>query len=1074
MRSQVLLFAAAIGLLTAGAYAQEVTAGVYGSVTDASGSLVPGATITLRNLETARTQQVKTDESGNFVLTLLPIGTYDVSAEASGFKVSRVANVVLRVNDNRRLTFTLEVGTISDQVTVAAELVAVNTASGATSAVLEGQEMVKIPSKGRYVFPFALLMPGAISTTPGDRRNNNTSVNGVRPTHNAWLLDGGYNIDTGGNWGAPLAPNVETVAEFRALRGNYSAEFGIGSGAQFNVVTKGGTNELHGSAYEFVRNDKFNARNYFSPSRQAFRGNDFGFTIGGPVYIPKVYNGKNKTFFFVHIGFIKERRQELFLQKLPEIAYRSGNFGALGKTVTDPLNGAPFPGNVIPASRFDKNATGYTKMYPDLNYPNGPNGNNWTATQGHLDNTDERMFRGDHTFGEKHRLMGRYTMERRFADYRVSPGFEWLKRQDLTPARNLVVDFTSTLKPNLINDLNFVRSHNRIMQFPPDVSGSTWGISIPKLFPTNEQTYPLGSLNLTKIPDKVPNISLVNYSSIAPSAPWSNFQTIYDIKDNLTWIRGKHTIKTGFDYAYEIKFEPTNTNVFGDFYFDGRYSGDAFADLLLGRPYQYSETDTVAFNDNRRNAFEAYVDDSWKVTRRFTLNLGLRYSYFPPAHEASDKYRVFRIANYNPAKAVTLNQQGQIVKNSGDLNNGLVNPADYWDFSKKNFAPRVSFAWDIFGDGKTAVRGGYGMFYSREILGAFILMSGNPPFAKLVDLFNTSLSQPGGGSSRDYDLPTTLGSIDTKQQTPYTQQWNLNIQRSVSRNTLFEIGYSGSRGIHMMRTQDINQPLPSVGVANGSINANYLRPFKGFGVLNHREQSYMSNYNGLQTSLARTLSNGIGFQISYTWSKAIDNADFTGGIYGFVPNTQNSAPERGRANFDATHNFVASYTYELPWFKAGNGIKSQVLGGWLLSGITTMQTGLPINPQLGRDLAGVGSSSRQRPETTASPFIGFGDRTATQWFNTSVFTTPALGTFSSLGRNVLSGPGTNNWDIAMSKVFKLHGERPTLEFRAESYNTWNHTQFSGVGASYFTPSSFGRVTSTKNERSFMLGMRLQF
>jgi hypothetical protein len=839
------------------------------------------------------------------------------------------------------------------------------------------------------------------------------------------------------------------------------------------VITKSGTNDLHGSAYEFLRNDKLNARNYFSPTRQPFRGNDFGFTVGGPVFIPKVYNGRNKTFFFVHIGWIKERRQELFLQKLPEPAYRGGDFSALGKSIIDPNTGAPFPGNIIPLARFDKNALGYIKMYPAQNYRDS-NGNTWTANQGHLDNTGERMFRGDHNFGQNHRLMGRYTHELRFADYRVAPGFEWLRRQDKTPADNIVVDFTSTLRANLINDLNFVRSHNRIMQFPPDVSGATWGISIPKLFPTNEQTYPLSNLNLSKIPDKAPNITLVNYANIAPSAPWSNYQTIDDLKDNLTWIKGAHTIKTGFDYAYEIKFEPTNTNVFGDFTFDGKVTGDAFADMILGRAAQYSETDTVAFNDNRRNAFEAYIDDNWKLSRRFSLNIGLRYSYFPPAHESSDKYRVFRIANYNPAKAVTLNSAGQVVKNSGDLFNGLVNPADYWDFSRKNFAPRMSFAWDIFGDGKTALRGGYGMFYSREILGAFILMSGNPPFAKLVDLFNTSLSNPGGGSARDFDLPTTLGSIDTKQQTPYTQQWNLNIQRSLNRNTMLEIGYSGSRAIHMMRTQDINQPLASLAVAQGTISANFLRPYKGFGVLNHREQSYMSNYHGLHSLLTRKWSNGVSFQFAYTWSKAIDNADFTGGIYGFVPNTFDSRPERGRANFDATHNFVASYIYDLPWLKHNTGLASQVLSGWQLSGITTFQSGLPLNPQLGRDIAGTGSSSRQRPATSGSPFVGFGDRTATRWFDQSVFSAPALSAFSPLGRNILSAPGINNWDIGLSKIFKLHGERPTLEVRAESYNTFNHTEFNAVGVTFFTPSNFGRVTSAKNERSFMVGMRLQF
>lgn len=1072
MKRAICLFGCILAMSIAG-WGQEVTAGIYGTVQDSSSAGIPWASITMLNTETGRRYQTTADESGNFTFTLIPIGAYEVTAEAAGFKKSTIKNVTLRVNDNRRIGFGLDVGQLTESITVEASAVTVNTASGATSAVLDGGEMVKYPSRGRYVMPFALLMPGAISTTPYDRRNNNTSVNGIRPTHNAWLLDGGYNIDTGGNWGVPLAPNIETVAEFRAIRGNYNAEFGIGGGSQFNVITKSGTNQLHGSAYEFLRNDKLNARNYFAPTRQPFKGNDFGFTVGGPVYIPKVYNGRDKTFFFAQIGWIKERREERFLQKIPELAYRAGDFSGLGKTIIDPLTGQAFPDNMIPSARFDKNALGYTRMYPAPNYRDSA-GRNFTSTNGRADNTDERMFRADHNFSEKHRIMGRYTHELRTAAFVVDPGFSFLRRNDRTPADNTAANFTSTFRPNLINDFNFVRSHNRIMQFPPDVSGATWGISIPKLVQTTEANYPLTSLNLSRIPDKVPNVSFANnYGGVAPSAPWSNYQTIYDLKDNLTWIKGTHTVKFGFDYAYEIKFEPTNTNVFGDFTFDGKFTGDAWADFLLGKAASYEESNTVGFNDNRRHAFESYVDDLWKATRRLTLNFGVRHSFFPPAYEASDKYRVFRPDNYDPAKAVTVNASGQVVRNSGDRLNGLVNPVRYWKNSLRNFAPRFSFAYDVGGKGRTAVRGGYGIFYSREILGAFILMSGNPPFAELLSIFNPQLSNPGGGQARDYDLPITLGSIDTHQLTPYTQQWNFNVQRGLTGNMVLEIGYSGSRAIHMMRTQDLNQPLANAGIASGVVNANALRPYKGWGVLNHREQSYMSNYHGLQTSLSRTFARGFGTQIAYTWSKAIDNADFTGGIYGFVPNTRDSRPERGRANFDATHNFIASYIWDIPWLKSRHDLAGRVVGGWQFSGITTFQTGLPINPQLGKDIAGVGTASRQRPATTGSPFVDHGSRTVNRWFDPAVYYAPALGTFALTGRNILSGPGTNNWDFSLAKNVALK-ERSTLEIRLDAFNVFNHTQFSVVGQNFFTPSSFGKVTASRYERSMMAGLRLAF
>jgi hypothetical protein len=1055
------------------AIAQEVTAGVYGVVQDQTGAVVPSATIKLRNIATGREYQSFSDESGNFSITLLPIGLYEVSAESPGFKRAVVADVTLRVNENRRIVFNMEVGQVTEAVTVVASAVAVNTATGTTSQLLDGRDMIRLPSRGRNVLPYALLMPGVVSDTPYDRRNNRSAVNGIRPTHNAWLLDGGYNIDTGGNWGTPLAPNIESVAEFRAIRGNYSAEFGTGGGSQFNVITKSGTNDVHGSLFYFLRNDKLNARNFFSPTREPFKGNDFGFSVGGPVYVPGAYNGRNRTFFFVLLGYTKERREQQFSQILPTAAYRTGDFRALGKPVIDPTTRSPFPDNIIPASRHDRNALAYIQMYPATNFLDSA-GRNWTALQGRKDNTNEKNFRIDHNFNDSHRVMWRYTPEFRLSNYKVAPGFDFLTRQDETPARNMTVNFNSTLRPTLINDFNWVRSHNRIMQFPPDISPTRWGISIPQIFEDTEQTYPLKSLNLSRVPERVPGFSITGYAGVDPSAPWSNYQTIYEFKDNLTWIKGAHTVKTGFSYAYEIKFEPTNTNVFGTFSFDGRATGDGFADFLIGRAASYNETDTVAFNDNRRHAFETYIDDSWKVHRRLTLNLGLRYSYFPPAHEPDDRYRVFVPSAYDPAKAVTVDNAGRIPRGgTGDRFNGLVKPEPYWKVPKKNFAPRFSFAYDLFGKGRTSLRGGYGLFYSREILGAFILMSGNPPFSELLTIENTLLSNPFGGTQRNFDLPITLGSIDTNQLTPYTQQWNLNIQHGLSGNTVLEIGYSGSRAIHMMRTQDINQPLPDARIAQGQLNANQQRPYKGWGVINHREQSYSSNYHGLQVGLNRSFSRGLLLQAAYTYSKAIDNADFSGGIYGFVPNTRDSSGERGRANFDSTHNFVASYLYELPFLKSRTDLVGKLFGGWQVAGVTSIRTGLPISPEIGRDYAGVGSATRQRPLASRSPALAHGERTITRWFDTSVYSLPPFGTFSPVSRNILSGPGWNNFDMSFAKYFRLDEGR-RLEVRADGFNVFNHTQFNTVGTSFTTPASFGRITSTRNERSFMLGLRLEF
>jgi hypothetical protein len=1058
------------------AHGQEVTAGIYGTVQDATGAVIPGTEIVMTNVDTGRTLRTTSDATGGFTITLVPLGNYSVSAEAAGFRTSVVTGVILRVNDNRRIIFNLAVGEVSESITVEASAVTVNTASGETSAHLDGDELINIPSTGRYVLPFAMLMPGVVSDRPNSRRDNRAAVNGVRPTHNAWLLDGGYNIDTGGNWGAPLAPNIEGVAEFRAIRGNYTAEFGTGGGSQFNVVTKSGTNQYHGALYYFLRNEKLNARNFFQPERQAFKGNEFGASFGGPVKLPG-YNGQDKTFFFVLLGWNRERTQQRFLEIIPDMAVRQGDFSGLDVDIIDPSTGNPFPNNIIPSNRHDRNALAYTQMYSPPNFIDSA-GRNFTTVSPFIDDRTDQSYRIDHNFSENYRLMGRYYREYRNSERSESPGFDFLRRMDETPANNIVINLTSVIRPTLISDFNFTRSHNRIMQFPPDLSGSTWGISIPQLVNDTETNYPLDSLNLSAVPDRVPNVTFDNYANIAPGAPWSNYQSIFEFKESLTWIRGAHTIKFGGLYAYEKKFEPTETNVFGSFRFDGRKTGDPWSDFLLGQAESYQESDTVAFNDNRRNALEFYINDSWKATRRLTLSLGVRYAYFPAATEADDKFRAFRPNNYDPANAVTVNGSGQVIRDSGDRLNGLVNPADYWNVSKKNFAPRFSFAYDLTGNGRTAVRGGYGIFSSREILGAFILMSGNPPFQEVLTLFNPQLSNPGGGTARDFDLPITLGSIDTNQETPYTQQWNLNIQHGLAANTVLEVGYSGSRAIHMMRTQDLNQPLANAAIANSTANANQLRPYKGWGVISHREQSYMSNYHGLQIGLNRNFSRGFGTKIAYTFAKAIDNADFTGGIYGFVPNTQDSSGERGRANFDATHRFVMSYIYDIPFLRGRTDLVGRVFGGWSISGITTFQTGLPLNPQLGRDYAGVGSSSRQRPATTGSPGLDRSERNVDQWFNTSAYVAPEFGTFAPPARNILSLPGVNNWDLSMNKSVSIK-EGTEIEIWAQMFNVFNHTQFGGpnldggVGNSFFS-ASFGKVTNARNERSIMLGLRLAF
>jgi hypothetical protein len=456
------------------------------------------------------------------------------------------------------------------------------------------------------------------------------------------------------------------------------------------------------------------------------------------------------------------------------------------------------------------------------------------------------------------------------------------------------------------------------------------------------------------------------------------------------------------------------------------------------------------------------------------VDIGVRYSMFPPAYEADGKYRVFDPAHYDPKQAVTVNSQGYIIPGSGNELNGIVNPANLWKYSNNHFAPRVSFAYDVKGDGRTAIRGGFGIFYSREILGAFILMSGNPPYQQQALIYNTSLSNPASGNTLGFDVPLNLGSNDLNQHIPYTEQFNFNIQRTLTSNLILEIGYSHTHGLHMMRTQDLNQPLPNAGIANKTLNANQYRPYPGFGIISNREQSYQSKYNGLQVELSRRFTHGLMFKVDYTWSKALDTTDCcSGNIYNFYPDTQNASFEWGRSSMDAEHNLISNFVWELPFLRNRRDVAGQVLGGWQLSGILTFQSGLPIDPTLGIDQAGVGSTARQRPQVVGQPFLGFGDRTVSKWFDPSAFALPALATFATTSRNFLSAPGTNNWDMSLYKTFRLR-ERLNLQFRVDAFNPWNHTEFSTLGMTYAVPSTFGKVTGAKNARNLMLGLRMQW
>jgi hypothetical protein len=573
---------------------------------------------------------------------------------------------------------------------------------------------------------------------------------------------------------------------------------------------------------------------------------------------------------------------------------------------------------------------------------------------------------------------------------------------------------------------------------------------------------------LDRIIPKVPNLSFTGYGSFFIDNAWNNGTDIWQFKDNLSKIVGRHSLKFGVLVQREWKFEPANINVEGAFSFNGRYTGDAYADFLLGRAFSYAEPNTVIFLDHRRATFEGYFNDRWKATRQLSLSLGARYSYFQIPEERDQKYRVFDPARFDPLRALRVTSRGELVPGSGDPLNGLVEPSPLQKNHPMNFAPRVSFSWDPWGTGLTVVHGGYGLFYNREVLAGFIFLAGNPPLAMQQTVFDTFLSNPGGGTTRSF--PPDIRSIDPDQKVPSYQQWSLGVQRELFPNTVLDIGYVGTKGAHLLRTVNRNQPLPSLEVARGQISANTVRPFQGFGDILQREQSYSSNYHSLQVSLSRNFHRGLALQLSYTVSKAIDTADYPG-YTNPGANRRDLRLERGPASFDLPQIFVASFVWELPMFRDQRGLSGKLLGGWQLSGITRFSSGQPVDVTLGRDIAGVGGGL-QRPQIVGDPRVPSSERGPDRMFRREAFVEPPLGTFATTSRNPVRGPGINNWDVSLMKSLRLR-ESTQVEFRADFFNLFNHTQFASVGTSFYAP-SFGRATSARLPREIQLGLKLSW
>jgi hypothetical protein len=1136
------------------AFGQEAT--VVGTVTDPSGSAVPNAKITITNTETGLAHTIVSDENGQYVVPDLKIGHYDVKVEAPGFKLANQKGVVLNVGDRTRLDFHMQIGAASETVTVEANAVQVQTDSGEVSNVIIGQQVSQLAVNGRSIYQLAALTPGASSVinsfanTPvgGDA---NVEFNGMRQNHNIYLLDGGEDDDRGGAGGMSIAPSSDAIAEFRALTSNYSADYGLSSAATMTMVLKSGTSTLHASAWEFLRNDALDARNFFNPATnlngsnnkvQKLRLNVFGFNVGGPVTFGKFYNrDRKKTFFFYNMEWRRLIQGGLTNQTVPDPATYGGNFGAttinvpsaaqvspavLGKNCpggvlpAGVVQGAPFPGNTIPKCMLDANAQA---LLTAGIFPKPTSGSSFVGGNNTPTNLKEEVVRIDHNFSSKFSVFGHFVAEQVSQGYGIS---QWSGANVPTvgdtfgnPSYSGVVHTAYIINPRLVNEVSFNYNGNRINIIPFAASG-LGSLAIPSGYNATNTRFFSGPNNLNRIP----NIDLKKSTGTqfeVSSWPWVNKADDYQIRDDLSWTKGAHQLKFGFSWALYKKVQDLFGQTQGGFSFDGTFTGNDFADYLLGDAKSYQE---LAVQDKglwNNVSWAAYVQDNWRVNRRLTLNLGLRWDGVPHTYEANNRMGNFYPSLYDPAKAAVLNPNGTINSASPGLGtspnpilagvplylNGIGIPGqngvpkglvdNHW----ANFGPRIGFAYDLTGSGKTVVRGGFGMMYER-IQGNDMYNAGpNIPFSFQlntpgpVELSNPHLSLATGTAGALPINPADITGLNVKDyKQPASFQFSLGVQHSLSAKTVLSLTYVGNTNRFQNFYTQYNLPNQSalaalIGGACCYATAAGI-PYKGFRSLRLSTNDANSHYNGLQLDVNSQVSRDLSLRAFYTYSRTIDpgtgSTAGTSGGNGGQDLQDVSNPylgwryDVGPSGYDRTHNAAVNFIYDIPVFRNNSSrLVKTAIGGWSVSGIVIFESGLPFNV----GIAG-GQGGNALPNATNRPnlvgkiaypsAVSPTGQQVIQYLDLSAFANPAVGAFGNLGHNAVRGPGRDNWNLSLFKSFVFSEERGSrLEFRVETFNTWNHTQFNQV-SNNFGASNFGRFTTAFDPRIMQLGLKLYF
>jgi hypothetical protein len=1134
-------------ILTAGAmWAQLAASSIVGTVTDPSGLGVPGATIKAVHVDTGQVRQTTPDSHGDFVLSSLEPGAYTLTVTLTGFKTKELQDLVLVTGETRPLgKVQLELGDVSDKVQVIARSESVMTRSSERAAEITSSEIEDLEVRGRNFMGLMELLPGVVSTAVAQDLSTNPSiyVAGNRNTSNNVTIDGTPSNDMGNGNQMKLTVSQDAVAEVKVLTSNYQAEYGRLSGSNVIVATKSGARAFHGLASYFTRNEDFNANNFFNNlnglPRPRYRYNTITYNISGPITIPHHFNSsRDKLFFFWGQEWWPSTLSTQGTVTVPNALERQGNFsqslsqaGTL-TVVRDPLNGnAQFPNNIVPTSRLDPNGVALLSVFPQPNFTNRAisGGNyNYVFSTPYNKGLSTNSGKADYILNSSNTItfsLNMYGDDETGALGVTTAAGNWpmMVKTYHTHGNGTTEKWTRIITPTLINELSFGVFAQPASNTYSDaelqkIVRSTVGFNAPQFSAATNDINVLPNATFGGVPNAA-NIA------IEGRLPLYNRYYILHLADNVTYVRGSHTIKAGIYLERFTRNQKKSGTVFnGAFDFQNNATNPfntsyAYSNAAIGSFNTYTQSTSRNWMNIRDWDAEGFIQDNWKATRRLTVDIGMRLYWIPPMTERDNLIAGFVFGQYNPAQAVKLIQPamngstrvgidpttgqiysatliGAIAPGFGNPANGMVTASNPGSLPNSlvqdrgiQWAPRVGFAYDVFGDGKTALRGGFGIFYNRPTTeGYFGNFVGQPPLSGNPTVTYGQISTLG--SSTGLLAPSAAYAPDLPGKSSTVMNYSLSVQRDIGFQTVIDAGYVGTLGRHLQWEVDQNgipigadfRPSNIDPTTGKVLTNNFLRPIIGYGAIYAQSFGASSNYNSLQVSARRRFAKHFQFGGAWTWSKAMDYADTDTTQVESMVNPR--AYYYGKAVYDRTHNVSLNYIYDLPNSRSRNAVVKGFLDHWELSGITIFQSGAPLGVTMtttnGQDITGTASLA-PRPNVIANPVLPKSERTFGMNFNTAALQLPAVGTLGNAAPDIFRGPGINNWDMSIIKNITLY-ERLHIQLRVATFNTFNHTQFTTVNtAATFNPatgaqtnSKLGAFTAARDPRQMQLGIRLVY